>query len=227
MKRIFAKLGLTGAMALVAGTMASCGTTGGNQVVVSVKDQSVALMRDGKPVRVYPCSTSKFCIGDQPGSYGTPLGNLRIASKIGARQPLGMVFKGRRPTGEILPPNAPGRDPIVTRIMRLKGTESKNRQAFSRHIYIHGTPEEWTIGRPASFGCVRMRSRDVADLFDRVAVGTPVVITKSGLPGEARRLARHQVELPPTVVGPMPPDYGAARKGAVVNRTEKFGPTVR
>lgn len=182
---------------LVAAGAVSCAcskkpSTASHEILISVKDQKLALMEQGRPVAVYPVSTSKFCLGDTPGSYGTPLGRLKVAQKIGNGAPMGAVFKHRQPTGEVLPPNAPGRDPIVTRILRLTGQESRNARAFARNIYIHGTPEESTIGRPASFGCVRMKSQDVVDLFERVPRGTEVNITKDRLPGPARALARRQ-----------------------------------
>src|ERR1700748_3156754 len=86
-----------------------------SSVVVSVPDQTLALVDDGVVVARYPVSTSKFGLGDGSGTYATPLGAMAIASKIGANAPLGAVFKNRRPTGEVLKPNAPGRDPIVSR----------------------------------------------------------------------------------------------------------------
>ncbi len=46
----------------------------------------------------------------------------------------------------------------------------------SSYIYIHGTNDENSMGRPASHGCVRMRNREVIELFDLVPVGTPVWI---------------------------------------------------
>jgi hypothetical protein len=106
---------------------------------------------------------------------------MAVASKIGANAPLGAVFKNRRMTGEILAPNAPGRDPIVTRILWLRGLERTNAHAFGRNIYIHGTPEERLIGRPASYGCIRMRSRDVAQLFNAVPVGTRIEVANTRL----------------------------------------------
>jgi lipoprotein-anchoring transpeptidase ErfK/SrfK len=150
-------------------------------IVVSVPDQTLALIDDGVVVARFPVSTSKFGLGDGSGSYATPLGTMAIASKIGASAPLGTVFKSRRPTGEILRPNAPGRDPIVTRILWLRGLEKQNARAFARNIYIHGTPEERLIGRPASYGCIRMRSRDVAQLFAAVGVGTKIEVANSRL----------------------------------------------
>lgn len=135
------------------------------------------VLRDGKKIAQYPVSTSKFGLGDKFGSNATPLGTMKIKKKIGDGAPLGAVFKSRRFTGEVLPPNAPGRDPIVTRILWLEGTESQNRHAYERFIYIHGTPEEIKIGTPASYGCIRMKSRDVAELYEIVGVGARVKVT--------------------------------------------------
>jgi lipoprotein-anchoring transpeptidase ErfK/SrfK len=160
-------------------------TTSGDlnhEIIVSVKDQQLLLKTDGKVEALYPVSTSKFGIGDRLGSYATPLGKFFVRMKIGMGQPLGAVFRSRRPTGEVLKPNAPGRDPIVTRILWLEGTEPANRNAFGRGIYIHGTPQESALGRPASYGCIRMRSKDVAMLCDRVGTGVTVRIINDHLP---------------------------------------------
>jgi hypothetical protein len=150
-------------------------------MVVSVPDQKMALYRKGKFMRLYDVSTSKFCLSSREGSYGTPLGKHEIAKKIGGGQPQGMKFSSRRPTGEIVQPNAPGRDPIVSRILWLNGKESENRNSYSRCIYIHGTAEEWRIGTPASYGCIRMRSRDVVSLYNTVGVGAKVEIVNESL----------------------------------------------
>jgi lipoprotein-anchoring transpeptidase ErfK/SrfK len=150
-------------------------------ILISIRDQKLALFQNGARVAEYPISTSRYGIGDSFGSYATPVGTMEVAQKIGEGWPLGTVFHDRRPTGEILRPNAPGRDPIVTRILWLRGLESSTRNAYARGIYIHGTPVERNIGRPASYGCIRMRSRDVAELFEHVGVGTPVNITQSSL----------------------------------------------
>jgi hypothetical protein len=135
-------------------------------------------------------------VGDHPGSYATPLGSLEIASKIGANAPLGTVFKSRRATGEILPPNARGRDPIVTRILWLRGLEKGNARAYSRAIYIHGTPVEKLIGRPASYGCIRMRSTDVARLFSAVNVGTKIAVLNAHLGRALAQVALSSPQLP-------------------------------
>ncbi|HEX4084786.1 MAG TPA: L,D-transpeptidase [Chthoniobacteraceae bacterium] len=149
--------------------------------VVSVPDQKIAVVENGCTVARYPVSTSRYGVGDRFNSYATPLGYMEIAGKIGAGAPLGAVFKNRRMTGEILRPNSPGRDPIVTRIIWLRGLENCNENAFSRNIYIHGTPVERLIGRPASYGCIRMRSRDVIQLFNLMPVGARVEVSKQSL----------------------------------------------
>ena len=152
-----------------------------HQMIVSVPDQKLLLLTDGKPVALYNVSTSKFGTGDREGSYATPLGRLYVRQKIGEGAQLGAVFHSRRLTGEVLEPNAPGRDPIVTRILWLDGLDDHNRNAFSRCIYIHGTPQEALLGTPASFGCIRMSSADVANLYDLVGRGARVEITNGHL----------------------------------------------
>lgn len=163
--------------------LTSCGPTYDtrNQMIVSVTDQKMLLLRDGKPIKSYKVSTSKFGLGDIPSSNRTPLGRMKVAKKIGDGQPAGAVFKSRRPTGEVLKPNAPGRDPIVSRILWLTGTEPHNRNAFRRYIYIHGTPEQYRLGTPASYGCIRMGSKEVVDLYNRVGTGADVYVIRGPL----------------------------------------------
>ncbi len=153
-----------------------CQCANKKRIVVSVAAQRMVLTDDGDFVKSYPVSTSKFGTGDRPGSKKTPLGTMRIVDKIGGGSRSGTVFKSRKKTGEVLKPNSPGRDPIVSRILWLEGTQRWNRNAYRRYIYIHGTPEEYKIGRQASYGCIRMKSNDVIDLYRRVRKGTPVVV---------------------------------------------------
>ena len=146
-------------------------------MIVSIPDQVLALVDRGKLIARYSISTSKFGTGDSAASYRTPLGTLFVSAKVGDRLPAGAVIKNRIPTGEMVGVDAPGRDAIVSRVIWLRGMEAQNQKARDRCIYIHGTPEERRIGNPASFGCIRMRSRDIIDLYDRVHIGTHVVIT--------------------------------------------------
>lgn len=156
------------------------------EVIVSVSEQKLVVLRDGMWTHRFPVSTSKFGLGDAFGSYKTPLGRLRVCEKVGAGLPPGSVMRHRSATGEILPANARGRDPIVTRIIWLDGLDACNGNARARGIYIHGTVEEDKIGKPVSYGCIRMRSRDVLDLFEAVPIGTIVTIQQEKLPRAKR-----------------------------------------
>jgi lipoprotein-anchoring transpeptidase ErfK/SrfK len=160
-----------------------------HHIVISTRDQKLAVLDRGTLMATYPVSTSKFGLGDSLRSSRTPLGQLEVVKKIGGNAPLGAVFKDRIRTGEIVAPNSPGRDPIVTRILWLRGREAQNANAFGRYIYIHGTPEERLIGTPASYGCIRMRSTDVVQLYNIVGVGAAVTIVDvplvSAIPGLA------------------------------------------
>jgi len=158
-------------------------STVSTDVVVSVKEQKLALYnKKGTVAAKYPISTSKFGLNDKPGRYGTPLGLHEVVAKIGHGARPGTVFKSRQPTGEIIKPNAPGRDPIVSRIMWLRGMEKQNQNAYGRCIYIHGTAAENQIGQPVSYGCIRMKSADVIDLFQKMGIGSRVLIVEGGLP---------------------------------------------
>ena len=153
-------------------------------VKVSIPEQKLYVFdADGHRVAAYRVSTSKFGIGDSRNSYATPTGQLEVAGKIGDGATPGAVFKHCRYTGEVCAVNARGRDPIVTRILPLRGLEKHNAGAFSRGIFIHGTPDERNIGRPVSWGCIRMKSRDVIELFDTVQKGTKVEITTDRVGG--------------------------------------------
>jgi lipoprotein-anchoring transpeptidase ErfK/SrfK len=167
---------------LLALLLASCAAPDTkHQIVVSTREQKLALIDRGNILAIYPVSTSKFGLGDWRGSRFTPLGKMEIAKKIGDNAPPGAVFKDRLRTGEIVAPGSPGRDPIVTRILWLRGLEAQNANAFSRDIYIHGTPEEQRIGTPASYGCIRMRSSDIVQLYDIVGTGAAVTIVNAPL----------------------------------------------
>src|SRR5437763_13968796 len=104
-----------------------------------------------------------------------------MAQRVADGRPPETVFKDRRRTGEIVLPNAVGRDPIVSRILWLRGREPQNANAFPRDIYIHGTPEERNLGLPVSYGCVRMKSEDVIKLYQMVGPGAQVSIVDASL----------------------------------------------
>lgn len=135
--------------------------------------------------RGYAVSTAANGAGERNGSLCTPRGRHVVRARIGGGARANTVFVGRRPTGELYRPEMraefPGRDWILTRILWLSGTEPGfNRfgdvDTMRRLIYIHGAPDDVPMGNPGSHGCIRMRNRDIIELFDRVPVGTPVVI---------------------------------------------------
>ncbi len=155
------------------------------EVAVEISRQTLKLFNADRVRRQWPVSTSQFGPGELAGSLGTPRGLHRIRARIGAGQPQGAVFVGRRPTGEIyseeLGRNHPSRDWILSRILWLCGEQpGYNRHgrvdSMRRYIYIHGTPDSEPMSVPRSHGCVRMRNADVMELFDLVSVGCRVNI---------------------------------------------------
>lgn len=149
--------------------------------------QRLLLYEGPRLVREYLVSTAARGAGERMGSEQTPRGRHVVRAKIGAGAPEGAVFVGRRWTGEICTPELvaaqPGRDWILTRILWLSGLErGRNRlgevDTMRRYIYIHGCPDAYPLGVPASHGCIRMRNRDVIELFDAVPVGTVVEIVE-------------------------------------------------
>ena len=157
----------------------------GEYLQIDLGAQRLRLWRDGVVCADYPVSTAINGAGERMGSEQTPRGWHRIRAKIGAGCPLGTVFVGRRPTGEIyseaLDRAQPGRDWILTRILWLCGNEpGRNRfgdvDTMRRYIYIHGCPDSAPVGQPGSHGCVRMRNADILALYQQVSVGLPVLI---------------------------------------------------
>ena len=156
------------------------------RIAISIPRQTLELYGDGgELLRRYTVSTAKNGAGEQSGSYCTPRGRHLVRAKIGAGQPENTVFVRRRPTGEVWSPELaaahPGRDWILTRILWLSGCEPGfNRlgevDTMRRYVYLHGSPDNVDMGTPGSIGCVRMRNRDIVELFDLVPPYTPVDI---------------------------------------------------
>lgn len=156
------------------------------KIIINIAQQQLELLDDhGEISKRYLISSAKNGTGQQNGSFCTPLGKHVIRAKIGTGQPVNTVFVKRRPTGEIysaeLERQHPQRDWILTRILWLSGCEQGfnrlgNVDTMRRYIYIHGSPDRVEMGRPGSIGCIRMRNRELLELFDLVEVGTPVQI---------------------------------------------------
>jgi len=114
------------------------------------------------------------------GSNCTPLGLHSIAEKIGAGEPAGTVFKAREIIGHTAQPEFADAK-ITTRILWLEGLEPGFNQGgdvdtHDRYIYIHGTGDQASIGRPASHGCIHLADADLISLFDLLPSGTLVWI---------------------------------------------------
>jgi lipoprotein-anchoring transpeptidase ErfK/SrfK len=155
------------------------------EIIVRLAEQRLELLREGCLSASYPVSTAANGAGEEQGSGCTPRGRHRIRIKIGAGEPENAVFVGRRPTGEIYAPDLgaryPERDWVLTRILWLTGLEpgrnrGGSRDTLRRFIYIHGCPDSEPMGEPRSHGCIRMRNRDLLELFQQVEAGTTVEI---------------------------------------------------
>jgi lipoprotein-anchoring transpeptidase ErfK/SrfK len=154
-------------------------------VVVSISEQRLFLLQDGRPYQSYIVSTSRFGAGSETGSYRTPLGLHRVVEKIGDEAEWGAIFRSRINTGEIAgivdEPVRTTDDNVTTRILWLSGQEPGLNQgegidSYQRYIYIHGTHEEGLLGQPASKGCIRMSNDDVIELFEQLPIDTLVLI---------------------------------------------------
>lgn len=150
---------------------------------IDVARQSLTLWQGRTALETHAVSTASAGTGQREGSGQTPLGWHYVRAVIGDDQPLGSVFRGRRPTGEVHSPALaaahPGRDWILSRIFWLCGLERGiNRggvvDSQRRYIYLHGTPESEPMGRPASHGCIRARDATLLRLVDFAGPGTPV-----------------------------------------------------
>ncbi len=133
--------------------------------------------------KTFCISTSRFGIGQKKNSNRTPLGLHRIAQKVGGGLPLGAVFKSRKLIGYTWQGLANAS--ITHRILWLEGLEPGfNRggdvDTFDRYIYIHGTGDETTLGRPASHGCIHVRGTELLPLFEQVPRGTLLWISREG-----------------------------------------------
>ena len=153
---------------------------------VDLKTQRLHLFAAGQVVFSCLISSGKNGVGEQFGSGQTPRGWFRVRVKIGAGAALNSVFVGRRLTGEVysreLARAFPDRDWILTRILWLTGVESgRNRggdvDTLRRYIYLHGCPDACAMGVPLSHGCIRLRNRDMVDLFDRIEAGIRLKIS--------------------------------------------------
>ena len=159
------------------------------RIEISLARQTLSLLDEsGRLLRSYSVSTSKNGAGELIDSYCTPRGRHIIRAKIGAGAAENTIFVGRRPSGDVYTPalgeRHPGRDWILTRILWLSGCEPGfNRlgsvDTMRRYIYLYVSPDPAPLPSPVSIGCIRMCNRDIIELFDAVAPGTPVDILEA------------------------------------------------
>ncbi len=127
-------------------------------VTVAHDARRVRVFQRGKVVKQYTVA-----VGDP--QFPTPRGRFAVQSK--QKNPAWNVptsaWAGSL-AGKTIPGGAPT-NPLVARWI-----------GFSGSVGFHGTREAASLGQAASHGCVRMAPSDVIDLFDRVQVGTPVLV---------------------------------------------------
>ena len=154
-------------------------------IFVSIEKQKLYHIKNNKIISEFIISSSAYGTGNKAGSNKTPLGLHKVKQKYGDNTPINGRMKGRVYYGEIATiykdSTKSKTDDVTTRILWLKGLEQgKNKgegiDSFKRYIYIHGTSEEGRLGTPASHGCIRMTNKEVIDLYNKVAIGTLVLI---------------------------------------------------
>ena len=147
-------------------------------VRVSLSAQTLALTTGDQVLQEYPVSTARNGAGEQMDSECTPRGWHVIRARIGASSLSNTVFVGRRPTGEFYTEELRRVEP--QRDCMLSTKPGRNRlglvDSMRRYIYVHGAPDDVAMGVPGSRGCIRMTNADVMDLFERVSVGTRILI---------------------------------------------------
>jgi|TARA_B110000914_G_scaffold211037_1_gene210717 lipoprotein-anchoring transpeptidase ErfK/SrfK len=154
-------------------------------IFVSIEKQQLYHIKNNKIISEFIISSSAYGTGNKAGSNKTPLGLHKVKQKYGEKTPINGRMVGRVFYGEIATiykdSTKSKTDDVTTRILWLEGLEQGGNKgegidSFKRYIYIHGTSEEGRLGTPASHGCIRMRNKEVIDLYNKVAIGTLVLI---------------------------------------------------
>jgi lipoprotein-anchoring transpeptidase ErfK/SrfK len=117
------------------------------RVIVSIPDRKLAVMEGNRVVRVFETAVGA------PKSP-SPTGSFKIVERV-----VDPTWYGK---GKIVKPGK--NNPVGTRWLGLS----------IKGYGIHGTNEPGSIGHNASHGCIRLRNRDVEQLFEMVQVGDPV-----------------------------------------------------
>ena len=152
---------------------------------ISIKEQKLYHIKDDQIIKEYVISSSAQGIGSEAGSNKTPIGLHKVKQKYGEKTPINGRMVGRVFYGEIANiytgDSENKTDDITSRIFWLEGLEKEKNKgkgidSYKRYIYIHGTSEEGLLGSPASHGCIRMKNKEVIDLYSLIEVGTLVLI---------------------------------------------------
>ena len=152
---------------------------------VNIIKQTMYHIKKHKIVKTYVISSSSYGVGSEVGSYKTPLGLHRIKEKFGDKTPMNGRMISRVYYGQIATiytdQTKSKTDDVTSRIFWLEGLEKRLNKgegisSYKRYIYIHGTSEEGRLGTPASHGCIRMKNKEVIELYDKIKIGTLVLI---------------------------------------------------
>ena len=152
---------------------------------VNITEQKMYYIKEGGIVKTYVISSSSYGVGNKAGSNKTPIGLHKVKQKFGEETPIngkmiGRVFYGDIAT--IYTDNTKSKtDDVCSRILWLVGLEEglnkgEGIDSYNRYIYIHGASEEGRLGKPASHGCIRMKNKEVIELYEKVKIGTLVLI---------------------------------------------------
>ena len=129
---------------------------GKDYIIIEKTNNKLYLYKDGKFVKSYRVATGK-----EP--HFTPEGTFKIANKSDlTAQEMPSRF-GTRWIGLAVPLHKDLKEP-------------DDRAPRGEKYGIHGTDEPSSIGKHASSGCIRLRNRDVEELYDQVQIGTEVEI---------------------------------------------------
>jgi len=158
-----------------------------SMLYVSIIQQRMYHYKEGNCVKTYVISSSKKPPCCFENSLGTPWGLHQVFAVIGDGQPLGMVFKGRKPIGKVYSDcdEAMQTENLITsRILQLDGLEDGvNRggsvDTLKRFVYIHGTNHERKLGTPSSSGCIQVCNKDAIELSEVISVGTLLYISQN------------------------------------------------
>lgn len=170
MKRISAWISIAVVSGLSLGGMAPVHADWRETAEIQFSEPQISPMRvvvrtGARRVFVYMGKTivASYAIAVGKTGWETPPGEYRIFSKE-----LNPVFKNFR-TGKIIKPGPD--NPLGVRWIGF-WTDGKTQLGF------HGTNQPELIGQAVSHGCIRMKNKDVVALFEKVAIGTPVIVEK-------------------------------------------------